>query len=138
MDAMWVVAAVMGVQMVAVLVLPSDGQAGLKAFLAGVSLLFGEAILVGGVDGEILVAAMVLLSGGLLFLAELGARRNSPLVSLLWMVTGGSGMALITWRRDDLVEWMETNRSPLAVACLTVALLLGTQAMRRQRLRETR
>ncbi len=81
---------------------------------------------------------MVLLSGGLLFLAELGASRDSPLISLLWIVSGGGGRALIALRRDDLVEWMETNRSPLAVACLPVALLLGALAMRRQRLRETR
>jgi hypothetical protein len=138
MDATWAVAVVLAAQTTAVLILPADGRAGLKAFLATVSLLLGEAMLVGGMDGEILLAAMALLSGGLLFLAELAASRDSQLVPLLWMVCGGWGMVLMVWRRDDLVEWVETNRSNLAASCLSAAFLLGTVAMRRRRLRETR
>ncbi|NGO42867.1 hypothetical protein [Streptomyces ureilyticus] len=138
MDATWAIAVVIEAQTTAVMVLPNDGRAGLKALVATVSLLLGEAMLVGGMEGEILLAAMALLSGGLLFLAELAASRDSQLVPLLWLLCGGWGLVLMVWRRDELVEWMETNRSDLAAICLSAAFLLGTLAMRRRRLGETR
>jgi hypothetical protein len=88
MDGSWALYGAVWAQTMAVLVLPRDRLAGLKAFIAIAALLLGELILVSGADGDVLLAVWVLLSSGLLFFAELAARHDNPLVPLMWMASG--------------------------------------------------
>lgn len=121
----------------AVLFIPRGGHLRLKAFCSVAFIGAGEAILIGGADGDILANALVFLSAGLLFLAEIATVRANPLVPLMWIVCGTVGFAVLMWRRDELTEWLDARRLTVAVGCAAVSLLFGALAVRGQRLRNT-
>ncbi|QOV40734.1 hypothetical protein IM697_21450 [Streptomyces ferrugineus] len=65
-----------------VLFLPRSGRVRLKSSLAGAFVVIGEAILLSGVEGEILITAQQFLAAGLLLLAEIATSRDNPRLSV--------------------------------------------------------
>lgn len=121
------------VVVVVVLCMPRHGHVGLKAFTSLAFTVAGEAILIGGAEGDILANALVFLLAGLLFLAEIATA--SQLVPLMWIVVGTAGVVVMVQRPDELIDWLDAQRLPVAVGCAAALLLAGALAVRGQRSR---
>lgn len=121
------------VQIVATLWIPRRERLALKVVLAVVFVVIGEAVLLSPIAREALIVTPVLLTTGLLFLLEIAASRENPLVQVLWMASGIGNLVLMLRWQDELVAWIDSRRSSLAIGCAVAALLLGALAVRGRR-----
>ncbi|MFI6638685.1 hypothetical protein [Streptomyces sp. NPDC050504] len=125
----------MGIQVFAVLLSPRSGHVVLKSAISVVCLAAGEAVLLSGAEGMLLLNALILLASGLLFLGEIATSRENPLVALAWCVSGVVGFVGIIWYRDEMAAWADSVRLQLEVGCAVGAVLMGALAVRGERQR---
>lgn len=109
----------------AVLVLPRKGRIGLRASVAIIFVVLGESALAFSAVSDLLLVALMFLAAGLLWLAEIAAGDDNPLIGLIWIGCGGLGL----WKHNEIRDWAATERPWVALAGMVGALVLGVLAI---------